>query len=156
MSPLLKSIAIPRRKVLGQLALGMLSWALIRRAAFADPAALAAELGKLFGTRPIAAGRIKLEAPAVADNGALVPVAFEIDSPMTEADHVRALHVFADGNPAPGVATYRFTPACGRARVSFRMRLARTQNIVCVAEMSDGSLFTATAEVRVTIGGCVV
>ena len=67
---------------------------------------------------------------------------------------VKAVHVFADGNPLPGVVTYRFTPACGKAAASTRMRLAQTQNIVCVAEMSNGALYTAKANVKVTIGGC--
>jgi sulfur-oxidizing protein SoxY len=73
---------------------------------------------------------------------------------MTDADFVKSVHVFADGNPLPGVASFHFSPACGKASASTRMRLATTQNIVCVAEMSDGKLFMAKAEVKVTIGGC--
>ena len=62
--------------------------------------------------------------------------------------------IFADGNPSPGVVSYKFTPACGKASAATRMRLAKTQNVVCIAEMSDGKLFSAKAEVKVTIGGC--
>ena len=84
----------------------------------------------------------------------MVPVNVEVESPMTDADHVKTVHVFADGNPFPGVVSYRFTPACGKAAASTRMRLAQTQNIICIAEMSDGKLYMAKSNVKVTIGGC--
>jgi sulfur-oxidizing protein SoxY len=99
-------------------------------------------------------GRVDLRIEAIADNGAQVPLVVAVESPMTEADHVRALHVVADGNPAPGVASFAFTPRAGRCEVSMRLRLARSQHVVAVAEMSDGSLWTASREVTVTVGGC--
>ena len=99
-------------------------------------------------------GRVDLRIEAIADNGAQVPLVVAVESPMTEADHVRALHVVADGNPAPGVASFAFTPRAGRCEVSMRLRLARSQRVVAVAEMSDGSLWTASREVTVTVGGC--
>jgi sulfur-oxidizing protein SoxY len=113
-----------------------------------------AELAKLYGDRKPAEGKVKIDAPQIAENGLVVPITIEVDSPMTEASHVKAVHVFADGNPLPGVVSYRFTPACGKAMASTRMRLAQTQNVVCVAEMSDGSLHMAKTEIKVTIGGC--
>jgi sulfur-oxidizing protein SoxY len=73
---------------------------------------------------------------------------------MTEQDHVKAVHLVSEGNPLPGVATFLFTPTSGKAEVQFRMRMAQTQNILAVAEMSDGSLWSATRQVTVTIGGC--
>jgi sulfur-oxidizing protein SoxY len=73
---------------------------------------------------------------------------------MTDADHVKAVHVFAEGNPLPNVISYKFTPACGKAAASARMRLAQTQNVVCIAEMSNGTLYRANATIKVTIGGC--
>jgi sulfur-oxidizing protein SoxY len=124
------------------------------RISVADEQAVAAEIKKLYGDKKLEAGRIKLDIPEIAENGLVVPLNVEVESPMTEADHVKAVHVFADGNPLPGVITYRFTPACGKASASTRMRLAQTQNIVCVAEMSNGSLHMAKANVKVTIGGC--
>ncbi|MBX3454522.1 thiosulfate oxidation carrier protein SoxY [Ferrovibrio sp.] len=126
------------------------------RMAFADAAAVSAALKQLYADKPMAAGRIKLDLPAIAENGMSVPLAVSVDSPMSEQDHVKTLHVFADGNPLPVVASYRFTPACGRAAIAIRMRLAQSQTIICVAEMSDGSLFTAKAAVSVTVGGCSV
>jgi sulfur-oxidizing protein SoxY len=122
--------------------------------AFADAAAVEAEIKKLYGDKKAEAGRIKLDVPQIAENGLVVPINIEVESAMTAADHVRSVHVFADGNPLPGIVSYKFTPESGRAAASARMRLAQTQNIICIAEMSDGKLFTARSEVKVTIGGC--
>ena len=73
---------------------------------------------------------------------------------MTEANYVKALHILAAGNPQPGIASFTFTPASGRAFAASRMRLARTQEVVVVAEMSDGRLLMGRRTVKVTIGGC--
>ena len=67
---------------------------------------------------------------------------------------MKAIYVAADGNPNPGVVTWELTPLAGKAEVQFRARLAQTQKLVAVAEMNDGSLFTASREIKVTIGGC--
>lgn len=120
----------------------------------ADEKAVAAEIKKLYGDKKIGSGRVKLDVPQIAENGLVVPVNIEVESPMTDADFVKAVHVFAEGNPAPGVVTYHFTPDCGKAAASTRMRLAQTQNVICIAEMSNGDLFSAKQEVKVTIGGC--
>lgn len=120
----------------------------------ATPAAVETEIKKLLGDRKPAEGKIKLDLPAIAENGLVVPLNFDVESPMTEADHVKAVHFFGEGNPLPGVATFRFTPASGKASASTRIRLAATQDIVCVAEMSDGKVYVARQEVKVTIGGC--
>ena len=143
-----------RRTAIGAAGLAALAAMLAPRLALADPAAVAAELKKLFGDTALAAGRIKLDIPEIAENGFVVPVTVDIASPMTDADFVRAVHIFAEENPQPTVATYRFTPACGKASASTRMRLAKSQTVVCIAEMSDGSLFSAKAQVKVTVGGC--
>jgi sulfur-oxidizing protein SoxY len=120
----------------------------------ADAKAVEAEIKKLYDGKAMAEGRVKLDVPQIAENGLVVPITVDVESPMTEQNYVKAVHVFADGNPLPGVFTFRFSPLSGRASASTRMRLAQTQNIVAVAEMSDGSLFTTKAEVKVTIGGC--
>jgi sulfur-oxidizing protein SoxY len=122
--------------------------------AIASPETVEAELKKLLGDRKPAEGKVKIDAPQIAENGLVVPITVEVESPMTEASHVKAVHVFADGNPLPGVASFKFSPASGKAMASTRMRLAQTQNIVCIAEMSDGAVHMAKAEVKVTIGGC--
>jgi sulfur-oxidizing protein SoxY len=143
-----------RRKALSGIALAGIMAALAPRLALADPAAVAAELKKLYGDKKFDSGKVKLDVPKIAENGLVVPVNVEVDSPMTAQDYVKAVHVFAEGNPLPGVVSYRFTPACGKAAASTRMRLAQTQNVVCVAEMSNGALFMTKEEVKVTIGGC--
>jgi len=99
-------------------------------------------------------GGITLTAPEIAENGNTVPVSFSVDSPMTEDAYVESVMIVAEENPLPNVATFHFTPASGVAQASTRMRLARTQNVIAVAKMSDGSIVSDTKNVKVTIGGC--
>lgn len=121
----------------------------------ADQALVEEAITKVIGDRKTAEGTmIKLELPEIAENGTTVPLRLEVESPMTANDYVKSVHVFADGNPRPDVASFHFTPASGKASASTRMRLAQTQNVVAVAEMSDGKVFRASKEVKVTIGGC--
>ena len=143
-----------RRETLALAAIASLAALLAPRMALSDEQAVAAEIRKLYGDRKFGDGKVKLDVPEIAENGLVVPVNVEVESPMTEQDYVKSVHVFADGNPFPGVVTYRFTPACGKAAASTRMRLAQTQNIICIAEMSNGDLHMAKTNVKVTIGGC--
>ncbi|MCX7319149.1 MAG: thiosulfate oxidation carrier protein SoxY [Hyphomicrobiales bacterium] len=143
-----------RRETLALAAIAGLASFLAPKMVFADEAMVAAEIKKLYGDKKMDSGKIKLDVPEIAENGLVVPINVEVESPMTDADHVKAVHVFADGNPMPGVVSYKFTPACGKAAASTRMRLAQTQNVICIAEMSNGSLYTAKANIKVTIGGC--
>ena len=99
-------------------------------------------------------GRLALRAPAIAEHGTAVPLTISVESPMTAADHVTRIHVFADKNPTPEVAVFHLTPANGRAQVDTRIRLGQTQEVLVFAEMSDNSIFMSRAEVKVTIGGC--
>jgi sulfur-oxidizing protein SoxY len=99
-------------------------------------------------------GKVTLKAPEIAENGNAVPVTVSVESEMSEKSYVKAIYVAADGNPNAGVVTWEFTPLAGKAEVQFRTRLAQTQKLVAVAEMNDGSLFTASREIKVTIGGC--
>jgi len=143
-----------RRHVLATGGLAALSAVLAPRLAIADEKAVNEELKKLFGDKKAEAGKVKIDVPQIAENGLVVPVGIDVESPMTAEDYVKAVHIFADGNPLPQVVSYRFSPACGKASAATRMRLAQTQNVVCVAEMSNGKLYSAKAEVKVTIGGC--
>lgn len=143
-----------RRGALAAGAMALVVAALAPRLALADTAAVEAELKKLIAGKTVAEGRIRLDLPAIAENGLVVPLTVDVESPMTEADHVKAVHVFAEGNPLPGVVSFYFSPMSGRASASTRIRLAQTQNVVALAEMSDGKLFTVRQEVKVTIGGC--
>lgn len=101
-----------------------------------------------------AEGKITLTAPEIAENGNTVPVEVSVESPMTEDNYVAEVLLLADGNPAPGLATLKFNPMSGRAQASIRVRLAKTQDIIAVAKMSDGSVFMTSKSVKVTIGGC--
>ena len=150
----LRPSGLTRRSTITAGAMAAFASLLGSRLAFADEKSVMAEIRKLYGDKPIGEGRIRLDIPEIAENGLVVPVNVEVESPMTEADHVKAVHIFADGNPLPGIVSYSFSPACGKASAATRMRLAQTQNIVCVAEMSNGQLHMAKANVKVTIGGC--
>jgi sulfur-oxidizing protein SoxY len=118
------------------------------------PATLDEALKRIMGDAKPAEGKISLELPEIAENGNTVPFTIGVDSPMTEKDHVKAVHILAAGNPQPGVGTFHFNPGSGRATVSSRMRLARTQDVVAVAELSDARFLLARRTVKVTIGGC--
>ena len=109
---------------------------------------------KLVGDKTPEETGVRLELPEIAENGNTVPFSVAVDSPMTEQDYVRAVHVLSTGNPNPVVATFRFSPVSGRASVSSRMRLAKTQEIVSVAELSTGKFLVGRKTVKVTIGGC--
>ena len=143
-----------RREVLRAGSLAALAAVLAPHMSLADTKDVEAALKKLYGDKTMAAGKITLDLPQIAENGLVVPVGVSVESPMSAADFVKSVHVFADGNPLPGVVSFHFTPEAGRASAATRMRLAKTQNIICVAEMSNGALFTAKQEVKVTIGGC--
>jgi sulfur-oxidizing protein SoxY len=122
--------------------------------ALATPDKVAEEIKKIVGDKKLVPGKIKLDLPTIAENGLVVPLNFEVESPMTEKDYVKAVHFFAEGNPSVNVATFHFTPLSPKAAASTRLRLAKTQDIVAVAEMSNGDMFSARKEVKVTIGGC--
>jgi sulfur-oxidizing protein SoxY len=143
-----------KRQFMGTAAIAAVAAIIAPRMAFASASDVAAEIKKLYGDKAPASGRIKLDVPQIAENGLVVPINIDVESPMTPADYVKSVHVFAEGNPQPGVVTYRFTPETGKASASTRMRLAQTQDIVVVAEMSNGQLFSTRQEVKVTIGGC--
>ena len=127
--------------------------ALAPAAAVATPDTARKLLSDLVKVAP-KAGKVRIDAPEIAENGNSVPVTVTVDSPMSPADHVRAIHIIADRNPQPGVASFLLGPDNGKAEVQLRMRMAESQSVIVVAELSDGSAWTATREVKVTIGGC--
>jgi sulfur-oxidizing protein SoxY len=123
-----------------------------------EPAAAAndaADLIKAFtGGKAPASGKVKIDMPEIAENGNTVPMTIVVDSPMTEQSFVEEVLVVADGNPRGGVVSFHFTPMSGVAEANTRIRLAASQKIIAVAKMNDGSFFTASKDVKVTIGGC--
>ena len=106
------------------------------------------------GGADVGEGDISLDAPEIAENGNTVPVTVSVESAMEGDDMVDSVAIFADGNPNPAVATFRFTEMSGEALATTRIRLAKTQNVIAVAKMKDGSVFMDKKQVKVTIGGC--
>jgi sulfur-oxidizing protein SoxY len=113
-----------------------------------------AALKDAIGDRQATAGRVTLDLPPLAESGNSVPLTVRVDSPMTEADHVRRVILFAPRNPRPRLVTLHFGPRCGRAEASTKVRLSGTQTVLAYAEMSDGSLWLGQKRVDVTIGAC--
>lgn len=145
---------VPRRAVLaGAGALALLGAGVPRAEAQAAPD-FAAAMKKAVGAGSPQAGKVAITAPEIAENGATVPVTLTVESPMTTENYVRKITLLADGNPNPEVAVFNLTPRSGKAEVSTRVRLAKTQNVVALAELSDNSLWTTKKEIKVTIGGC--
>lgn len=108
----------------------------------------------LAGGKAPQSGKITLTSPEIAENGNTVPVSVKVDSKMMEGDMVKSITIFAEGNPNPDVVTFHFSAMSGAATASTRMRLAKTQKVVAVAKMADGSTYMDKKEVKVTIGGC--
>lgn len=118
-------------------------------------AAMQQAMRKVLGDATPRQGKVKLEIAPLIDNGNTVPLTVSVDSPMTAAEHVKAIHVFTEKNPQPNVLSVRLGPRAGRASVSTRVRLADTQTVHAVAELSDGSFWSGTAEVVVTLSACL-
>lgn len=137
----------------GGYGLAAIAGVLAARHAAATPAEVKEWLAALAKGTP-QEGKLMIKAPEIAENGNAVPVTLSVDSEMSEKSYVKALHLAADGNPNPGVASYTFTPMSGKAEVQLRVRLAQTQKLTAVAEMNDGTFYTASREIKVTIGGC--
>lgn len=108
----------------------------------------------LADAEPVLDGPFTIELPELAENGNVVPYTLAVESPMTDADYVRTLHLLSSANPQAAVAKFHLIPATGKASVSGRMRLAKTQDVVAVAELFTGQLLVAVRKVEVTIGGC--
>lgn len=139
-----------RRTVLG----GLATVAALRPAG-ATPAAMEAALREFTGEAAMRPGRVRLDLPPLVDNGNLVAVSVAVDSPMTAAEHVKRIAIFNEKNPQPHVATFYLGPRAGRAAVATRMRLADSQRVIAVAELSDGTFWSDSADVIVTLAACL-
>jgi|SRR5688572_25399414 sulfur-oxidizing protein SoxY len=118
-------------------------------------AAMEEAVRKVTGGAPLRRGRVKLDLPPLIDNGNAVPLSVSVDSPMTPADHVKAIHVFTERNPQPNVVNAYLGPRAGRARIETRARIADTQTVTAIAQLSDGSFWSDSVEVVVTLSACL-
>ena len=118
-------------------------------------AALEEAMRKVAGDAPVRRGKVKLDIPPLIENGNSVPLTVTVDSPMTPADHVRAIHVFTEKNPQPNVISAYLGPRAGRAAITTRARIADTGTVVAIAQLSDGSFWTDSTGVVVTLSACL-
>lgn len=123
--------------------------------ASATPDSMAEAIRKVVGTATSTEGRVKLDVPPLVENGSTVPLTVSVESPMTEADHVKAIHVFNEKNPQPNVFSARLNPHSGRAIVGTRIKLGDSQRIVAIAETSDGRFWSGGVDVIVTLAACL-
>ena len=109
---------------------------------------------EITGGKPIIDGKVKLVIPPLVENGNLVVLKLSVDSPMTANDYVKSVHVIAEGNPLPNIFTVHLTPRSGTANITTRVRLADSQTVWAIAQMSDGSFYRGSAETLVTLSAC--
>ena len=131
------------------------SAALLPTRAYATTETMDAAIRAVVGDAKLQTGKVKIDLPPIVENGNAVPLTVSAESPMTESDHVKKIHVFNEKNPQPEVVAFHFGPRSGRAVASTRIRLADTQKVTAIAEMSDGSFWEANMEVVVTLAACI-
>ena len=124
------------------------------RPAEATPAMLASAIHTVTNGAAVKTGKIKLDVPPLVENGNTVPMTVSVASPMTADDYVKSIHVFNEKNPQPNIGNFYLGPQSGRAQVSTRIRLADSQKIVAIAQLSDGSFWSTTVDVVVTLAAC--
>jgi sulfur-oxidizing protein SoxY len=128
---------------------------LMPRQAGATQAAMEEAVRRFTGGAAITRGRVALDISPLVENGNTVPLSVIVDSPMTQADHVRAIAIFNERNPQPHVITAQLGPRAGRAILSTHIRLATSQTLLAVAALSDGSFWSDSAQVVVTLAACI-
>jgi len=134
---------------------GGISLAVTSGRAHATPAEMQDAVRKVTGGAPVRSGRVKLDVPPLIDNGNAVPLSVAVESPMTPSDHVKSIYVVTERNPLPNVVSVHLGPRAGRARFATRVRLADTQTVLAIAEMSDGSFWSDSVHVVVTLSACL-
>jgi sulfur-oxidizing protein SoxY len=157
MEPAMRKVDKSRRQFLGlaggAAVIGAVPTVTLRPAQ-ATPAMLAAAIRTVVGAAVVHTGKIKLDIPPLVENGNTVPMTVSVSSAMTAEDHVRSIHVFNEKNPQPNIGNFYLGPQAGRAQISTRIRLADSQKIVAIAKLSDGSFWSATVDVVVTLAAC--
>ena len=130
-------------------------WAMAAGMAHAQADPLAPLIRDITGGAPLSAGRVAIDTPRLADNGHSVPLKVTVDNPMTAANHVRSITLLSPRNPRPLIVKFTLGPLAGRAEVSTRVRLNGSQVVLAIAQLSDGSFWSGTAEVEVTESACL-
>ena len=120
----------------------------------ATPDSMSAAIQEFTGGKQVKIGRVTLDLPPLVENGNAVPMTVSVESPMKPDDFVSAIAVFNEKNPQPHIATFHLTAAMGKARIGTRVRLADSQTVIAIAKMNDGSLFSGTMDVIVTLAAC--
>jgi sulfur-oxidizing protein SoxY len=121
----------------------------------AAPQAMRELIRNIVGEAPLRTGKVRLDVPSLVENGNAVSLTVSVDSPMTPTDHVKAIHIVNEKNPQPHVISVTLGPHAGRARISTRIKLADSQRIMALAQMSDGSFWSASADVIVALAACL-
>jgi sulfur-oxidizing protein SoxY len=125
------------------------------RPAQATPESMRGAIRSIVGEATLHKGKVKLDLPPLVESGNVVSVSVSVESPMTASDHVKAIHLFNERNPLPNVIGVRLGPRAGRAAFTTRIRLADSQTVTAIAELSDGSFWTDSVQVIVTLPACV-
>jgi len=142
-------------KFAGAVAIGGVLASPTVRPASATPTQLKAAIADVIGDAKLNVGRVKLEIPPLVENGNTVACAVTVESPMTATDYVKAIHVFNEKNPQPNVISAKLGPRAGRAAIATRIRLSETQTVTAIAELSDGSFWSHSVDVVITLGACL-
>jgi len=143
----------PSRREALAVGVGLAATLVVRRAE-ATPAEMEEAIRAFAGEAEVRPGKVKLDVPLLVENGNSVPVTVTVDSPMTASDFVKRIGIFNEKNPQPNVANFHLGPRAGRASVATRIRVADTQKLTAVAELSDGTFWSGSAEVIVTLPAC--
>jgi sulfur-oxidizing protein SoxY len=143
-----------RREFLWAAGIG-LSAVIAVRPARATPPETQQAIRKVVGSARVTPGKVTLDIPPLIENGNTVPLTVSVESPMTAADHVKAIHVFTEKNPQPDVVAFHLGPRAGRAKVATRIRLANSQTVVAICELSNGTFWSDSADVVVTLAACL-
>ena len=129
--------------------------ALLAPAARATPGEVAALIRAITGGPAPQAGRVKLDVPELVENGNAVAMTVGLGPDVPAGAVLTDIHVFADGNPRPGVAHFRFGPLSGGGKVSTRIRLATSQTVHAIAVFADGSCWHDSVSLVVTLSACL-
>jgi sulfur-oxidizing protein SoxY len=138
----------------GAAAIGALPVAVRVRPVEATPETMASAIRAVTNGATVQTGKVKLDIPPLVENGNSVPMTVSVASPMTATDYVKSIHVFNEKNPQPNLGNFYLGPRAGRAQVATRVRLADSQKIIAIAKLSDGSFWSTTADVVVTLAAC--